>query len=204
MVGNTTSRITPSPVARYYTVLNEYNNYRNEKAKKVCHLCFKSVCKHNLAKIQRKEGLSALSYWVDIAQMQAKDEMLWLGDDIVVPRFPIEGVYDPNERYDIIPRLSLDLTIINVSDDVSIFTNGKPDYIDLPSLGVKAIHFGVIFDDQFFSLKSFRNGSFFNPKGKFQKMLNLPEHANHLVEGFYYLRKGNSVHDEFARVSFVT
>jgi len=198
-----TERVVSS-VARYYRVLDEYNNYRNEKAKMVCHLCFKSDCEHDLPKIQRKEALSALSYWVDIGQMQAKDEMLWLDDDIIVPKFPIDGVYNSHEAYDIIPRLSLPLTIIDVNDTVSVFTNGKADYVDLPSLGVKAIHFGVIFDDQFFSLKSFRNGNFFNPKRKFQKMSNLPEHSNTLVEGFYYLKKGNSTYDDFARVSFIT
>ncbi len=195
---------TISSVARYYNTLNKYNFYRNEKGKQVCSLCFKSDCKHDLPKIQRKEGLLALSYWVDIAQMQAKDEMLWLHEDIVIPKLPIDGKYDSETRYDIFPRLSLEISIINVEDQVTIFTGNKSSYVDLPSLGTKATHYGYIFDDQFYTLKSFKNGSFFNSKGKFPRVSELPESANNLTEGFFYLLKGNNDYDKFANVSFIT
>lgn len=190
-----------SRVSKYYAVLNHYNNFRNVKSKMVCKICFQTECNHRTDKIKRKEGLESLTYWVEIFKMQAQQDMDWLTDDIIVPKFPTQGSYDSSVRYDVLPRLNVPLSVVHITDKPNVFTDGQPSYVDLPRLTIKATHYGYILDDQFYVLKSFKNGFFYNAH-KIKKVVDIPD--NSLVTGFYYLPYGNVDYDDFSAVACKT
>ena len=186
-----------SSIAKYYHVLKGYNNFRTVKSRSVCSLCFQSSCDHDLPTIKRKEALEAYLYWTDVALMGAKNSMIHVDDDIVIPEFPLWGEYDNTVKYDVVPRLNLPISVIHVGEKVSVFTGREPSYVDLPRLKTKGIHYGYIVFEQFYLLKSFRNGSFFTTKVSFNSPNDLQD--NEFVAGFLRIPRGTLSYDDFAR-----
>ncbi len=187
-------------VVTYYDILKTYNGYRKIKDKRVCRICFKGNCDHGVSSISRKDGLLALQYFTDLAMIRAKDQMIWLDDDIVIPEIPF-GKYNNNVKYTISPRLSLPMSVVHVDDVINVFTGTEKVSCKLPNLVNKATHYGYIVENTFYSLISFNYGNFFHPNKIKRLRDGLPN--NDTTIGFFYLLKGNNNYEDFARVSCI-
>ena len=185
-------------ITQIYKIKDKLSELRSSNLKKVCNICFEELCSdHLFGKCSVDDAIEALIWWQNIL-IGESDEVLVLGkdDEIIVPKFPNgNGVRNQSLKYDHMPTLA-EKVFIYVGLETYFFNEwGEPvDSVEIPELK-QGIYWGYIYQDKFYLLSTFNNGTWFNSRQGLTLARDIPLDAP--ITGFLHIPKGRLTHLEF-------